>query len=84
MAQLKLPVKLRRHPVVLEEQQRRAADLQLRIADWITGFPGAMNFVYLHIGRSCVRVLVANCGEWSADVHERLSLSWAVVTAGLP
>jgi uncharacterized protein (DUF433 family) len=32
------------------------------------------------IGRSCVRILVMNCGEWSAEVHERLSLPWAVVT----
>jgi hypothetical protein len=35
-----LPVKLPHHPVVLEEQKRRAADIQLRIADWITGFAG--------------------------------------------
>jgi hypothetical protein len=32
------------------------------------------------IGRSCSRILAVNCGEWSADVHERLPLSWAVVT----
>jgi uncharacterized membrane protein len=44
-----LPVKLPHHPVVLEEQQQRAADIQLRIADWITSFAGSMNFVYLHI-----------------------------------
>jgi hypothetical protein len=37
------------HPVVLDEQARRAADLQLRIADWITAFAGSMNFVYLHV-----------------------------------
>jgi hypothetical protein len=30
-----LPVKLQHHPVVLEEQQRRAEDIQLRIADWM-------------------------------------------------
>jgi uncharacterized membrane protein len=30
-----LPVKLPHHPVVLEEQERRAADIQLRIADWM-------------------------------------------------
>ena len=36
-------------PRSLEEQQRRAADLQLRIADKITAFAGSMNFVYLHI-----------------------------------
>jgi len=44
-----LPVKLPHHPVVLEEQARRAADIQLRIADWITSFAGSMNFVYLHV-----------------------------------
>jgi uncharacterized membrane protein len=44
-----LPVKLPHHPVVLAEQARRAADVQLRIADWITTFAGSMNFVYLHV-----------------------------------
>ena len=44
-----LPVKLPRHPAVLEEQQRRAADIQLRVADRITAFAGSMNFVYLHV-----------------------------------
>ena len=44
-----LPVRVPRHPVVLEEQERRAADFQLRIADWITGYAGSMRFVYLHI-----------------------------------
>ena len=44
-----LPAKLPQHPVVLEEQARRAADIQLRIADWITAFAGSMNFVYLHV-----------------------------------
>ena len=38
-----------RHPVVLEEQARRASDLQLRIADRITAFAGSMQFVYIHI-----------------------------------
>jgi uncharacterized membrane protein len=38
-----------RHPVVLAEEARRAADLQLRIADWITAFAGSMRFVYLHV-----------------------------------
>ena len=41
--------RLPHHPVVLEEQARRAADIQLRIADWITSFAGSMNFVYLHV-----------------------------------
>ena len=37
------------HPVVLAEQARRAADAQLRIADWITAFAGSMPFVYIHV-----------------------------------
>ena len=43
--------------MVLEEQERRAADIQLRIADWITGFAGSMNFVYLHVALFAVWVL---------------------------
>src|SRR4051794_30347542 len=37
-----------RHPVVVALQARRAAALQLRIADAITSFAGSMPFVYLH------------------------------------
>ncbi len=64
MAQLKLPVKLPHHPVVLEEQQRRAADLQLRVADWITGFAGSMNFVYLHIALFAIWMLAIERSPW--------------------
>src|SRR6201982_2935734 len=64
MAQLKLPVKLPHHPAVLEEQQRRAKDLQLRIADWITGFAGSMNFVYLHILLFAVWMLFIERSPW--------------------
>src|SRR5712671_5952834 len=59
-----LPIKLQRHPVVLEEQQRRAADLQLRIADWITGFAGSMNFVYLHIALFAIWMLFIEKSPW--------------------
>jgi uncharacterized membrane protein len=44
-----LPAKLPQHLVVLEEQARRAADSQLRIADWITALAGSMNFACLHV-----------------------------------
>ena len=37
------------HPVVLAQQAKHAADLQLRIADAITAFAGSMPFVYLHV-----------------------------------
>jgi uncharacterized membrane protein len=43
----KLPIPLH-HPVVLEMERQRAADVQLRIADKITAFAGSMPFVYLH------------------------------------
>src|ERR1700744_5739815 len=36
------------HPVVLAQQKRRAANVQLRTADAITAFAGSMNFVYIH------------------------------------
>ena len=36
------------HPVVVAHQARRAADVQLRIADAITTFAGSMQFVYIH------------------------------------
>ena len=36
-------------PVVLQEAERRAASVQLRIADAITSFAGSMRFVYVHI-----------------------------------
>src|SRR5882724_8056673 len=52
------------HPAVLEEQQRRAADLQLRIADWITAFAGSMNFVYLHIALFTVWMLFIERSPW--------------------
>ena len=45
----KLDLTVVHHPAVIEQFNRRAADVQLRIADKITAFAGSMNFVYLHI-----------------------------------
>jgi uncharacterized membrane protein len=59
-----LPIKLPHHPVVLEEQARRASDIQLRIADWITGFAGSMNFVYLHVVLFAVWMLLIEKSPW--------------------
>jgi len=59
-----LPVRLQRHPVVLEMQARRAADRQLRIADWITAFAGSMNFVYLHVALFAVWMLFLESKPW--------------------
>jgi len=50
--------------VVLEEQARRAADIQLRIADWITAFAGSMNFVYLHIVLFTLWMLFVESNPW--------------------
>ena len=63
-ARIELPIKLPHHPAVLEEQQRRAADIQLRIADWITGFAGSMNFVYLHVALFAVWMLLIERSPW--------------------
>ena len=59
-----LPAKLPQHPVVLEEQARRAADIQLRIADWISAFAGSMNFVYLHVVLFTVWMLFIESKPW--------------------
>src|SRR5215470_11598335 len=59
-----LPIKLPHHPAVLEEQKRRADDIQLRIADWITGFAGSMNFVYLHVLLFAVWMLLIERSPW--------------------
>jgi uncharacterized membrane protein len=64
MAKLDLPITLKHHPVVLQEQQRRAADIQLRLADWITTFAGSMNFVYLHIALFAIWMLIIEKSPW--------------------
>jgi uncharacterized membrane protein len=64
MARLDLPIKLQHHPVVLEEQARRAADIQLRIADGITAFAGSMNFVYLHVVLFTLWMLFVESNPW--------------------
>ena len=58
-----LPIPLH-NPAILEEQSRRAADIQLRIADWITGFAGSMNFVYLHVVLFTVWMLFIESKPW--------------------
>ncbi len=55
---------VRRHPVVVAEQRRRAEDLQLRIADWITRFAGSMTFVYVHVVLFAVWILLAEAKPW--------------------
>jgi uncharacterized membrane protein len=59
-----LPLRFGHHPAVLAEEARRASDLQLRIADWITSFAGSMNFVYLHVALFAVWMLFIERSPW--------------------
>jgi uncharacterized membrane protein len=52
------------HPAVVEEFEKRAADVQLRIADRITAFAGSMNFVYLHAVLFATWMLVFERSPW--------------------
>ena len=61
LAELPIPL---HSPVVLEQRMRRADDVQLRIADWITGFAGSMNFVYMHIALFTVWMLFIESKPW--------------------
>ena len=63
-AYTRLPEALRHHPAVLEQRAQRAQDIQLRIADWITGFAGSMNFVYIHIVLFTVWMLFIESKPW--------------------
>jgi uncharacterized membrane protein len=62
--QAKLQDTIRHHPVVLEQQAKRAADIQLRIADRITAFAGSMNFVYLHLALFAIWMLLIEKSPW--------------------
>jgi uncharacterized membrane protein len=55
---------IQHHPVVLEQEAKRAANRQLMIADWITGFAGSMNFVYLHIAIFTIWMLFIEPKPW--------------------
>ena len=52
------------HPVVIEHQEHRAADVQLRVADKITKFAGSMMFVYVHIVLFIAWMLVVEKNPW--------------------
>ena len=61
---VKLDPDVPHHPAVIEQFNKRASDLQLRIADRITAFAGSMNFVYLHIVVFAVWMLVFEAKPW--------------------
>jgi uncharacterized membrane protein len=52
------------HPAVTEQLEKRANDVQLRIADKITAFAGSMNFVYIHVVLFAVWMLVFEKSPW--------------------
>jgi uncharacterized membrane protein len=52
------------HPVVAALAARRAADVQVRIADAITAFAGSMLFVYLHAVVFTVWMLFVESDPW--------------------
>jgi uncharacterized membrane protein len=52
------------HPAVLEQFERRAANVQLRIADKITAFAGSMKFVYIHAVLFAAWMLVFEKSPW--------------------
>jgi uncharacterized membrane protein len=52
------------HPVVTASIQRRAQDVQLRIADGITAFAGSMRFVYIHAVLFAVWMLLIEGNPW--------------------
>ncbi len=54
----------REHPVVARAREKRAADVQLRVADAITAFAGSMAFVYLHVVAFTVWMLFVESSPW--------------------
>ena len=52
------------HPVVVEHRARRAADVQLRIADAITKFAGSMRFVYIHAVGFAIWMIFVEKNPW--------------------
>jgi uncharacterized membrane protein len=52
------------HPVVTEHAARRAANVQLRIADAITTFAGSMTFVYIHAVLFACWMLFVESDPW--------------------
>ena len=52
------------HPVVVAQQQHRAENLQLRVADAITAFAGSMRFVYIHAVGFALWMLFVEKNPW--------------------
>jgi uncharacterized membrane protein len=54
----------RHHPAVIEHTAKRAASVQLRIADTITKFAGSMWFVYIHAVGFAAWMLFVESSPW--------------------
>jgi uncharacterized membrane protein len=52
------------HPVVQHALEKRAQDLQLRVAGAITSFAGSMMFVYVHIVIFAIWMIVLEKNPW--------------------
>src|ERR1700712_812803 len=52
------------HPALAAVAEKRAADVQLRVADAITKFAGSMLFVYVHIVVFVVWMLFVEKSPW--------------------
>src|SRR4051812_23494565 len=52
------------HPAYQQVAERRAARVQLRVADVITKFAGSMWFVYLHIAAFAAWMLLVESSPW--------------------
>lgn len=52
------------HPAVVAQFEKRAEDVQLRVADKITAFAGSMFFVYIHAGLFALWMLVLERSPW--------------------
>jgi len=59
-----MPTARLQHPVVVEHAARRAADVQLRVADAITAFAGSMPFVYMHAVAFACWMLFVESDPW--------------------
>ena len=59
-----LDPEVQHHPAVVAAEAHRAANVQLRIADAITGFAGSMRFVYIHAVVFVLWMLFVESDPW--------------------
>jgi uncharacterized membrane protein len=64
MVELKLDPNVTHSPVVIKQFNKRAENVQLRIADHITAFAGSMRFVYLHVLLFALWMIIFEKSPW--------------------